>query len=122
MDDLSDAQKDELARRIAREQERADARAAALARDLEDIVTSSAESVRDDEHDPEGQTIAFERAQVASLLAAAQSQMAALQAAALRLDEGRAGRCERCRGAIGYERLLARPAATCCVACADSPR
>ena len=43
-------------------------RMAALRRDFDGIVDSSALVATDDEHDPEGATIAFERAQLAALL------------------------------------------------------
>lgn len=120
MDALTDAQRTELRTHVAREQQRAAARVAALSRDLDDMVTASADAVRDDEHDPEGATIAFERAQVAALLADAREQVRALDQAARRLDEPGAGRCDGCGAPIGYERLLARPVATSCVACAQA--
>jgi DnaK suppressor protein len=116
---LTDDQRAELRARGAVERDRAAARAAALARDLDDIITASADAVRDDEHDPEGQTIAFERAQVTALLTDARAQEAALAAAEARLGGEDAGRCEVCGGAVGFERLLARPAATRCVTCAS---
>lgn len=81
-------------------------------------MTSSADAVRDDEHDPEGPTIAYERAQVAARLDAARAEMAELRRAAQRLDEADAGACAGCGQPIAYERLLARPAATTCVGCA----
>ena len=43
-------------------------RLTALRREFEGIVESSAGVATDDEHDPEGATIAFERAQLAALL------------------------------------------------------
>lgn len=117
---LTAVQRRELHERIAREQQRAADRIAAHERDFDEIVTASAEAVRDDEHDPEGPTIAYERAQVASLLAAARAQLAALQRAAERLYEPDAGRCVGCDRSISYERLLAQPATTRCVECARS--
>ena len=108
--------------RITQERNRAAARAAALARDFDDIVTASADAVRDDEHDPEGATIAFERTQVATLLADARTRIAALDTAELRLATPDAGRCEQCTNPIPIERLLARPEALRCVACEQRPR
>lgn len=105
---------------VARQRDRTVARLAALRRDFEDIVTASADAVRDDEHDPEGQTIAFERAQVAGLIADAEAQLAALDDAVARLAGPDAGRCERCGARIPVERLLVRPAALRCVACASA--
>lgn len=115
---MTEAEHPGLRERIASEQERTAARIAALERDFDDIVTASADAVRDDEHDPEGATIAFERAQVAALLADARAHLAALQRAAQQLDETDAGCCDRCGAPIGYERLLARPTATACIDCA----
>lgn len=119
MTHLTSGQRRELDERIAHERRRTADRIAAHERDFEEIVTASAEAVRNDEHDPEGPTIAYERAQVAALLAAARAQLADLQRAAQRLHEPDAGACVSCRQPIGYERLLARPAATTCVECAE---
>jgi DnaK suppressor protein len=118
---LTQDQRAALRARIVSERERAVVRAAALARDFDEIVTASADAVRDDEHDPEGATIAFERTQVATLLADAHRQRAALDAAEERLGRDAAGRCAVCGNLIAFERLLARPTATSCVACAEDP-
>ena len=72
----------------------------------------------DDEHDPEGATIAFERQHVVALIGQARDQLAAIDAALRRLDEGGYGQCERCGQPIAPERLAARPTATRCVSCA----
>lgn len=117
--DLDDEQRDELLREVAERRARTAERAAALERDFDDIVAASADAVRDDEHDPEGATIAFERAQVSALLADARAQLTALDEAADRLAGEGAGRCEVCARSIAFERLLARPASTRCVACAS---
>ena len=76
----------------------------------------------DDEHDPEGATLAFERQHAAALLEAAREQVAALDDALRRLAEGRYGVCDRCGQPIGAERLAARPAAVTCVRCAAGGR
>jgi DnaK suppressor protein len=118
MQHLTDRQRAELRAELAHERARTEARAAALARDFEEIVTASADAVRDDEHDPEGATIAFERAQVAALLADATTQLRELTRAEARLTSAELGRCEVCGGPIAFERLLIRPTATRCVTCA----
>ena len=115
---LNAAQRDRLRERIVQERERARQRAAALERDFDDIVTASADAVRDDEHDPEGATIAFERTQVATLLADARRLLQSLDVAEERLAARAAGQCEICEQTIAFERLLARPTATRCVSCA----
>ncbi len=96
-------------------------RMAALRRDFDGIVDSSALVAVDDEHDPEGATIAFERAQLAALLDQARQHLADLDQALARLDQGSYGRCERCGQPIAPARLAARPAARTCIACASAP-
>ncbi|GAA0523132.1 hypothetical protein Ade02nite_96520 [Paractinoplanes deccanensis] len=96
----------------------AEAEAATLARDLEALFDASRDSNADDEHDPEGATIGFERAQLTALLAAARERIAEVGDALRRLDEGTYGACERCGKPIGGERLEVRPFARRCMACA----
>lgn len=89
---------------------------------FDDIVASTELVSTDDEHDPEGHTIAFERQQVAGLLRDARSRLADLDDALARIDEGTYGRCERCGGPIGDERLEAIPGASLCIECAQGQR
>jgi RNA polymerase-binding transcription factor DksA len=91
---------------------------AALTRDWEGIVESSALVGVDDEHDPEGATIAFERSQAEALIRQARRRLADLESALERLRTGDYGRCERCGRAIAPARLAARPAARTCITCA----
>ena len=97
-------------------------RITALRREHDGIIEASGQSNADDEHDPEGATIAFERQHLAALLEQARSRLGAIDAAIARLDAGTYGRCEGCAEPIGTERLSAQPAATCCVRCAGSRR
>jgi DnaK suppressor protein len=94
----------------------------ALHREFDGIVESAALVGADDEHDPEGATIAFERAQLAALLDQAQSHLAELDQALARLEQGSYGICERCGQPIAPARLAARPAARTCIACAAASR
>ena len=105
---------------LAAARERAVARLAALEREFGGIVEAAQGVSTDDEHDPEGATLAFERQHVAALLEAAREQVATVDAALRRLDEGRYGVCDRCGQPIGAERLAARPAAATCVRCAGA--
>ncbi|GII64051.1 DnaK suppressor protein [Sphaerisporangium krabiense] len=89
-----------------------------LTRAWDDIVTSAALVATDDEHDPEGATIAFERAHVQSLLDQARTHLDALDHALERLRQNAYGVCERCGDPIPLLRLQARPTATTCVRCA----
>jgi DnaK suppressor protein len=92
---------------------------AGLEREFSDIVTAAQAANSDDEHDPEGATIAYERQHVVALLEQARAHLAAIDDALTRLDEGGYGRCESCGQPIAPERLAARPTATRCVACAS---
>jgi len=90
-----------------------------LARDFEAVVEASAHTNADDEHDPEGSTIAFERAQLGALLASARQNLAEIDDAIDRVGAGTYGQCEACGVTISRERLEARPAARWCVTCAS---
>jgi DnaK suppressor protein len=91
---------------------------ARLRRSFEEIVEASADSNADDEHDPEGSTIAFERSQLESLIRQAQRHLDDLGDARLRVAGGRYGLCERCGDPISTARLDALPVARRCIACA----
>jgi DnaK suppressor protein len=94
-------------------------RLAELRRDFSGIVEASADSNADDEHDPEGSTIAFERAQVGALIEQCERHLAEADAAQQRIDAGTYGRCESCSRSIAPARLEARPVARTCIACAS---
>jgi RNA polymerase-binding transcription factor DksA len=91
---------------------------AALRRDFAELVQASEASNADDEHDPEGATIGFERAQLSALIDQAEVRLADLERALRQVRDGGYGVCERCGGPIGAERLEARPAARTCIGCA----
>jgi DnaK suppressor protein len=107
---------------LAAERESTQARLAALEREFDGIVESSAATATDDEHDPEGGTTAFERQHLAALIGQARSRLAEISQALDRLDAGSYGQCERCGRPIGAERLAARPATTTCISCAAAGR
>ena len=100
------------------EQVRARERVAALAREFAGLSEAASSAGTDDEHDPEGATLAFERQHTAALLEAAREQVAAVDAALQRLEAGRYGVCDRCEQPIGFDRLAARPTAAICIRCA----
>lgn len=93
-------------------------RLAALTGEYDAVVAASRDTNADDEHDPEGATIAFERSQVGSLIRQAKHTLAEVSAALDRLDEGTYGVCERCGSTIAPGRLDARPTARLCISCA----
>jgi DnaK suppressor protein len=90
----------------------------ALTREFDEVVAASRASNADDEHDPEGATIAFERQQVVALLEQARARLADVEAALARRNAGSYGICENCGRPISAERLAARPAARTCIDCA----
>lgn len=81
------------------------------------FVDASRDSNADDEHDPEGATIAFERSQVDALMQQARTQLVEIDGAMARVDDGTHGTCERCGRPIATARLEARPTARTCVTC-----
>jgi RNA polymerase-binding transcription factor len=102
---------------LAAAQERALARLASLEREFGGIVAAARDAGADDEHDPEGATLAFERQHVAALADAAREDLAEIQAALARLADGSYGICQVCGARISGERLAARPTARTCVGC-----
>jgi DnaK suppressor protein len=81
------------------------------------VVAASRDTNADDEHDPEGATIAFERSQVGALVAQARDHLSEIDAALARLEAGQYGTCEVCHEPIPGGRLEARPSARTCVGC-----
>ena len=94
-------------------------RATSLVSSFDEIVEATNDVATDDEHDPEGHTIAWERQQIAALLDEARTMLADLDAAEQRLDDGRYGTCAVCGLQIAHERLDALPATSTCVDCAE---
>ena len=90
----------------------------ALTREFDEVVAAARASNADDEHDPEGATIAFERQQVVALLEQARRRLADAEAAVRAVESGLYGICETCGRPIAAERLAARPAARTCIDCA----
>jgi len=107
--------RDEAERLLADQRERTLARLTVLTGEHAGFVEASLDSNADDEHDPEGATIAFERSQVDSLITQAREQLRAIEAAHARLDAGTWGTCEVCGEPIADGRLEVRPTATRCI-------
>jgi RNA polymerase-binding transcription factor len=106
--------------RLEEERSRTTRRLADLRGDYRGFVEASQDSNADDEHDPEGATIAFERSQVGALVQQAETHLAEVDAALERVAAGTYGVCVGCGRAIPAGRLEARPTASACVACATS--
>ena len=110
------------AARLADERRQAVDRVAARTSDVEVIVAAADSTTGDDEHDPEGATIGFERAQALALLDRAREHLRGVEAAQDRLADGRFGTCADCGEPIGADRLEARPTATSCLTCSSRAR
>jgi DnaK suppressor protein len=106
------------ARRLFDARSRVTSRIADLRAAFSEIVAASDGANLDDEHDPEGATIGFERAQISELLERAQSHLLEIDAAVQRLRDGTYDACEVCGEPILEARLAAQPTARCCVLCA----
>lgn len=113
---------DHVHHQLQAEREATLARLAQLTRDFDGVVAASRDSNADDEHDPEGATIAFERSQTGALVTQARRHLTEIGAALDRLAAGTYGRCERCGEPIAVARLEARPVARTCITCAAPAR
>jgi RNA polymerase-binding transcription factor DksA len=108
-----------VARRLRDEWAEVNARLATMSKDLESVWAASVDSNADDEHDPEGQTIAYERSQLSALIRVSQEHLAEIETAIARLEHGDYGTCSVCLQPIPAARLEARPTALTCVQHAD---
>lgn len=86
------------------------------------FVSARRDTATDDEHDPEGPTLAFERSQAAAVLGQSQQHLAEIDEALLRMDEGRFGLCTSCGTEVALGRLEVRPQAALCISCAERVR
>ena len=86
------------------------------------FVTARRDTATDDEHDPEGPTLAFERSQSSAILGQSQQHLVEIDTALLRMDEGRYGLCKSCGNEIALGRLQVRPQAALCISCAEHVR
>ena len=92
-------------------------RLSALTAEFDGIVASAEGTNGDDEHDPEGATIAFERERTAALRLQTERRLDEIDRAISRLGGGRYGICRSCEQHIAEERLRAIPEAELCTKC-----
>ena len=104
--------------RLAAERQAVSGRLEALHGDFDAMVATSEGSNADDEHDPEGSTIAYERSQLSALMEQAERHLTEIADAEARLATGTYGCGAVCGRDIPEERLRARPVARTCVGCA----
>ena len=107
---------------LAEVRKQAEDRLAALTHDYDGMVAASRDTNADDEHDPEGATIAFERSQIGALVSQARVRLAEIDAALARLNDGTYGNCGACGRSINEARLAARPETRACIDCARTAR
>lgn len=107
---------------LAEERERKLALLPALRADISSANAARQDSNVDDEHDPEGATIAFELSQASALLDQSSSGLAEVEAALARILAGTYGSCAVCGEPIAEGRLEARPWTPFCIAHAAAGR
>ena len=90
-----------------------------LRADYDGVLAASRDTNADDEHDPEGHTIAYERSQTDALVRQAERHLVEVEHALRRVDEGTYGTCESCGQPIAAGRLEARPTSRTCIGCAS---
>jgi DnaK suppressor protein len=115
-------QPDSVRRRLETERGAGESALADLGAQLEAVRSANAASNGDDEHDPEGSTIAFEAAQLGTLIQRGAEHLAEIDRAITRLGTAGYGICVRCQELIGEPRLAALPATDLCVRCAGRRR
>jgi RNA polymerase-binding transcription factor DksA len=90
--------------------------------EMDAFVSARRDIATDDEHDPEGPTLAFERSQSSAILSQSRQHLVEIDAALLRMDNGRFGLCRTCGEQIALGRLQVRPQAPLCISCAERLR
>lgn len=119
---LSSRQRTSLRNHLAKDMEQTRLLIERLTEEMSVFLSARRDSPTDDEHDPEGPTLAFERSQSSVMLHQARQHLAEIEAALLRLDDGSYGLCAQCDTAIALARLEARPQASLCITCAGKLR
>ena len=116
---LTPRQRDLLRRGLAAQRDQTVGTITQLDREVRDVQTSRLDSPTDDEHDPEGSTLAFEQSQSSALLTQARERLHLVDGALARLEADAYGSCVVCGRPIGFARLTARPYTQHCIRCAS---
>ena len=119
---LSTHQRSTLRSRLTEDREATAVLVDRLIADIASFQDSVKDSVADDEHDPEGPTLAFERSQSTAILGQTRDHLSQIDDALERLEDGSYGVCTTCNRPIPIARLEARPYSTQCVTCAGKGR
>ena len=89
---------------------------------MSEVRTARSDASADDEHDPEGPTMTQEWSQRTAVLADARAELADIDRALGRIDDGSYGVCSNCGKRVTVPRLEARPTAELCIDCARHAR
>jgi DnaK suppressor protein len=119
---LTPRQRTSLRTQLEGDRERTSILIHTVSEDLDAFVSARRDTATDDEHDPEGPTLAFERSQSSAILGQSLQHVAEIDAALARLDVGSYGLCTNCGRGIALGRLQVRPQAALCIACAGRLR
>jgi DnaK suppressor protein len=119
---LTQRQQTSLRTHLATDRERTTLLIQDIDEEMGAISSSRRDTATDDEHDPEGPTLAFERSQASAVRAQSVRHLVEIDAALLRMDEGTYGLCTACRGRVALGRLQVRPQAAHCIQCAERAR
>jgi DnaK suppressor protein len=119
---LSSRQRSSIRQHLESDREQTRAMLERINYDMAAFVSARNDAPTDDEHDPEGPTLAFERSQASAMRAQAEQHMLEIEHALTRMDDGKYGLCARCGGEIAIGRLQVRPQASLCIRCAETVR
>jgi len=119
---LTSRQRSSLRGHLARDREQTRLLVERLGEEMGAFMSARRDSPTDDEHDPEGPTLAFERSQSSAMLAQSVQHIEEIDGALARLDDGTYGLCTSCSKPIALGRLQARPQAKLCIVCAGRLR
>ena len=103
---------------VRAEEERTARQVESLEQVVASIVEASELTSTDDEHDPEGTTIAYERAQAIALLRQAREDLDALVVTRALLESAQVVICAVCGHTIDLERVATLPTTRRCIRCA----
>ncbi|HEV7951009.1 MAG TPA: TraR/DksA C4-type zinc finger protein [Glaciihabitans sp.] len=119
---ITSRQRTSLRNHLAGDREQTRLQIERLTEEMGAFLSARRDSPTDDEHDPEGPTLAFERSQSQALLEQSHTHLKEIDAALARMELGRYGICVNCGGEIALGRLQARPQAALCIGCAGRLR
>jgi len=119
---LSTRQRAKLRSRLVDDHKATELLISRLVSDLDSFQHSRQDAPVDDEHDPEGPTLAFERSQSTAILGQTRIHLSQIESALEHIDGGTYGVCVTCHKPIPVARLEVRPYSTQCVGCASKVR